>query len=204
MAEEPTCSSSKGSAMAYKRNPIRAERLCGLSRRLLTDAMNGPLNMATQWLERSLYDSSNRRLVLPDALLGADAVLTLAAHLGGGLRVKPSVIRSRVDRDLPFMATETILMEAVVRGGDRQELHERIRVASLDAQAAVERGEPNPLIESIAGDSAFRASREEIESWLDPQAFTGRSAEQVEDFLGEVVDPLIAGADGVPDEAPRV
>ncbi len=193
------------SAMAYKRNPVRAERMCGLARRLLTDSLNGPLNAATQWLERSLDDSANRRLVLPDAFLCCDAVLLLAAHIAGGLVVREAAVAARVERELPFMATETFLMEAALRGGDRQELHERIRRYSLEAQAAVERGGANPLVERIAADPDFRLTREEAERWLDPVAFTGRSAQQVDEFLAEVVEPLLAEAGEVAAvEAPRV
>ncbi len=192
------------SAMAYKRNPIRAERLCGLSRRLLTDAANGPINAAVQWLERSLDDSSNRRLVIPDSFLGADAILSLAAHLAAGIHVREAQIASRVERELPFMATETLLMEATRRGGDRQELHERLRRYSLAAQARVETGGDNPLIDSVLADGAFRLERAEVESWLDPAKFTGRSEAQVIDLLHEVVEPALAGVETAQVEAPRV
>jgi len=192
------------SAMAYKRNPVRAERMCGLARRLITDSLNGPLNASTQWLERSLDDSANRRLVLPDAFLTADAVLGLAAHIAGGLVVREAAVAARVARELPFMATETLLMEAALRGGDRQELHERIRVYSLEAQGEMEQGGDNRLIDRIVDDADFRLSRQEVAPWLDPKAFTGRSAAQVEEFLAEVVEPALAGVETVEAAAPRV
>ncbi len=146
------------SAMAYKRNPVRAERMCGLARRLITDSLNGPLNAATQWLERSLDDSANRRLVIPDSFLDADAVLGLAAHIAAGLVVREATIAARVARELPFMATETLLMEAALRGGDRQQLHERIRGYSFDAQSTLEaKGGENPLIGLIVERPGFPA-----------------------------------------------
>jgi adenylosuccinate lyase len=192
------------SAMAYKRNPVRAERMCGLARRLLTDALNGPLNAATQWLERSLDDSANRRLVLTDSFLTADACLSLASHVAAGLRVRPATVRARVDRELPFMATETFLMEAVLRGGDRQLLHERIRGYSLEAQEAVERGETNTLIDRIALDPDFRLSVDEARAMVAPHRFVGRSPEQVDEFLEEHVHPVLTRLDAAELEAPRV
>ena len=192
------------SAMAYKRNPIRAERMCGLARRLLTDALNGPLNSSLQWLERSLDDSANRRLVLPDAFLTADAVLGLATHLAAGLVVRERTIAARVRRELPFMATETLLMEAARRGGDRQVLHETLRRYSLEAQEAVEAGGDNPLLERVAADPSFRLARAEIDAWIDPGRFTGRAQAQVEEYLREVVEPALAGLEAAAVEEPRV
>ena len=192
------------SAMAYKRNPVRSERICGLARKVLTDSWSGPLNAATQWLERSLDDSSNRRLVLPDAFLGADAVLGLTAHVAAGLTVRRATVAARVARELPFMATETLLMEAVKRGGDRQDLHERLRRHSLEAQEVVEAGGENPLLDAIVGDPAFRLERAEVDSWVDPRAFTGRSPEQVDAFLEETLRPALEGAAAAAVEEPRV
>jgi adenylosuccinate lyase len=192
------------SAMAYKRNPIRAERMCGLARRLITDSLNGPLNTATQWLERSLDDSANRRLVLPDAFLCADAILGLAAHISGGIVVREVTIAARISRELPFMATETLLMEAALRGGDRQHLHEKIRGYSLDSQGTLETGGDNPLIGLIVDDPDFRLTRDEVEPWLDPVSFTGRSAQQVDEFLDEIVAPALEGTEAAEVAAPRV
>jgi adenylosuccinate lyase len=202
---EPFGSSQVGSsAMAYKRNPIRAERLCALSRRLITDSLNGPLTAAVQWLERSLDDSANRRLVITDAFLVADAVLGLAAGIAAGITVNEEAVAARVARELPFMATESLLMTGTVRGGDRQDLHERIRAYSMESYAAVSRGEANPLIDKILADESFALDRGEVNAIMDPRAFIGRSPEQVDEFLAEVLEPALAGLEATAVEEPSV
>ena len=170
----------------------------------MTDAQNGVLNAATQWLERSLDDSSNRRLVLADSFLACDAILALVGGVARGLVVNEATVTARVRRELPFMATETILMAAVMRGGDRQHLHEQIRLHSLEAQAAVARGEENPLIASLAEDADFRLSREEIDAMLDPLAFVGRSGAQVQEFIAEEVNPVLARFEAAVIDEPSV
>jgi adenylosuccinate lyase len=199
--EEPFEEEQIGSsAMAYKRNPMRTERITAIARHVITLTMNPAFTAATQWMERTLDDSANRRIAIPEAYLGADAILLLMHNVSAGLVVRPAVIRRHLDDELPFMATETILMHAVRRGGDRQDLHERIRRHSIEAGEGVkERGERNDLVDRIVGDSAFGMSRDEIEGMLDPARFTGRSAEQVDIFLRDEVEPALAGADG--DEA---
>jgi adenylosuccinate lyase len=192
--EEPFEDEQIGSsAMAYKRNPMRAERISAISRHVIALSINPAFTAATQWLERTLDDSANRRIAIPEAYLGTDAVLLLLHNIAAGLVVRPAVIRRHLEDELPFMATETILMQAVRRGGDRQELHERIRRHSMAAAEGVkERGERNDLVQRIAGDSAFGMSRDEIDGLLDPARFTGRAAEQVEIFLRDEVGPVLA------------
>jgi adenylosuccinate lyase len=190
--EEPFGKRQIGSsAMAYKRNPMRSERICALARFLLSLVANGPQTHATQWLERTLDDSANRRLSLPQAFLAADAVLELCANVAGGLVVYPRVIERNLRAELPFMATENILMAAVRAGGDRQELHERIRVHSQAAARQVkEQGAENDLLERLRADPAFAAVADELETLLDPAAFVGRAPEQVRRFLKEEVSPV--------------
>jgi adenylosuccinate lyase len=202
--EEPFESDQIGSsAMAYKRNPMRSERITALARHVIVLSINPAFTAATQWLERTLDDSANRRIAIPEAYLGVDAILLLLHNVAAGLVVRPAVIRRHLDEELPFMATETVLMHAVRRGGDRQDLHERIRRHSIAAGEVVkEQGERNDLVERLAGDRSFGMSRDEIEGMMDPARFTGRAAEQVDIFLHEEVEPVLSNyemADAVPE-----
>ncbi len=189
--EEPFEAHQIGSsAMAYKRNPMRAERICGLARFVISLQQNAAQTLATQWMERTLDDSANRRLVLPQAFLGVDAILAIYQNVAAGLVVYPKVIQRNLAEELPFMATENILMAAVAAGGDRQDLHERIRVHSLEAARQVKQeGLSNDLLARIAADPAFAAA--DLDETLDPRRFVGRAPEQVDEFLGEVVEPLL-------------
>ena len=192
--EEPFEKNQIGSsAMAYKRNPMRCERICSLSRYLMADAMNAPMTASTQWLERTLDDSANRRISLPEGFLCADAVLRLVQNVTTGLRVNEKVVDRAVREYLPFLATENIMMEAVKRGGNRQELHERIRQHSMAATARMKEGEPCDLLERLAGDPAFGMTRAELDAVMDPKLYTGRCAEQVERLVAEY-EPLLRDA----------
>ena len=182
--QEPFESQQIGSsAMAYKRNPMRCERICSLARYLMTDAMNAPLTASAQWLERTLDDSANRRISLPEAFLCADAILKLARNVTAGLQVNEKVIERNVREYLPFIATENLMMEAVKRGGDRQQIHEIIRRCSMEATARMKTGEPCCLPELLAGEKAFGLSKEELEALLKPELYIGRCPEQVDAFL---------------------
>jgi adenylosuccinate lyase len=183
------------SAMAYKRNPMRAERICGLARFVMSLTANTANTAATQWLERTLDDSANRRLTLPEAFLATDAILILTANIAGGLEVREPVIRRHVETQMPFMATERWLMLGVEAGGDRQALHEVIRQNSLVTAEAVSRGEPNNLLERLSADHTFaRVPTGTLKAELDPIRYTGRSKEQVKEFLDEYLAPLMARA----------
>ncbi len=185
--EEPFEKNQIGSsAMAYKRNPMRSERICSLARYLMADAMNGSMTASVQWLERTLDDSANRRISLPEGFLCADAILRLAQNVTNGLVVNEKIVDRTVREYLPFIATENLLMEGVKRGGDRQQLHEVIRSCSMKATAALKEGEPNGLLRLLADTGAFPMSLEEMEAALDPRAYVGRCPEQVDAFLGSV------------------
>lgn len=180
------------SAMPYKRNPMRSERITSLARYVIADTINPAVTAATQWFERTLDDSANKRIAVAEAFLAVDAILNLMLNVCDGLVVYPKVVRQRVMRELPFMATENIMMSAVKKGGNRQELHERLRVHSLAAAKVVkEEGGENDLIDRICADPAFRLNKTEIESILDPAAFTGMSASQTEDFVAKTAGPLL-------------
>ncbi|MBX6364051.1 MAG: adenylosuccinate lyase [Gemmatimonadetes bacterium] len=191
--EEPFEEEQIGSsAMAYKRNPMRSERIDALARHVITLTMDPAFTAATQWLERTLDDSANRRIAIPEAYLATDALLLLVHNVASGLIVRPAVVRRHLEEELPFMATEPVLMQAVKRGGDRQALHERIRRHSVAAAERVKEGGPNDLAERIAGDASFGLSREEVLEALDPMRHVGRAPQQVEEFLAEQVEPVLA------------
>lgn len=191
--EEPFEKNQIGSsAMAYKRNPMRSERIASLSRYVMVDALNPAITSATQWFERTLDDSANKRLSVPEGFLAIDGILDLCLNVVDGLVVYPKVIEKRLMSELPFMATENIMMDAVKAGGDRQELHERIRELSMEAGRNVkEKGLDNNLLELIAKDPAFNLSEEELKKTMDPTKYTGRACVQVEAFLKNVVNPML-------------
>ena len=191
--EEPFEKNQIGSsAMAYKRNPMRSERIASLSRYVMIDALNPAITSATQWFERTLDDSANKRLSIPEGFLAIDGILDLCLNVVDGLVVYPKVIEKRLMSELPFMATENIMMDAVKAGGDRQELHERIRELSMEAGKNVkEKGLDNNLLELIAADPAFNLTLEELQKTMDPARYTGRAKEQVEAFLANVVRPVL-------------
>ncbi|MEG1571778.1 MAG: adenylosuccinate lyase [Clostridia bacterium] len=191
--EEPFESSQIGSsAMPYKRNPMRSERISSLSRYVMVDVLNTAITAGTQWFERTLDDSANRRIAVSEAFLGIDAILNIMMNVCNGLVVYEKVVHARVMNELPFMATENIMMDAVKKGGDRQLLHEKLRVHSQAAARVVkEEGGRNDLIDRIVADPAFMVTREEVEKILNPVNFIGRSREQVEEFLNGVIQPLL-------------
>jgi adenylosuccinate lyase len=191
--EEPFEEKQIGSsAMAYKRNPMRSERIGSLARHVLTMALDPAITASTQWLERTLDDSANRRIVIPQSFLAVDAILLLYINVADGLVVYPAMIERHLREELPFMATEYILMEAVKRGGDRQELHERIRRYSVEAGRHVKvEGKANDLVNMIASDPTFSLSRQEIDAIMDANNFVGRAPQQVEEFIGENVQPVL-------------
>ena len=178
--------------MPYKRNPMRCERICALGRYVMCDAMNPAVTAASQWFERTLDDSANKRIAVAEAFLAVDAILNIYMNVSAGLVVNERVVERRVMEKLPFMATENIMMESVKRGGNRQELHEALRVHSHAAAARVKlEGGTNDLIDRIAADPMFPLTRTEILEQLNPKAYTGRAANQVTEFLQDVVHPLL-------------
>ena len=192
--EEPFGKSQIGSsAMAYKRNPMRSERVCSLARYVMSLPANAANTHATQWFERTLDDSANRRIVLPEAFLGADIILSLLININTGLQVWPNVIAKRVAAELPFMATENIMMAAVKAGGDRQELHEAIREHSMEAAKKIkEEGGDNDLLDRLKNDPHFSKIADRIDELVNPREFVGRAPEQVTEFLENHINPLLA------------
>ena len=193
--EEPFEKNQIGSsAMAYKRNPMRSERICSLSRYLMADAANAPMTASVQWMERTLDDSANRRISLPEGFLCADAVLRLCQNVTNGLHVNEKIVDRTIREYLPFLATENIMMEAVKRGGNRQGLHEKIRQHSMAATARMKEGEPCDLLDRLAADPAFGMTRAELDAVMEPSLYIGRCKEQVENLLAEYA-PLLADAE---------
>ena len=190
--EEPFEKNQIGSsAMAYKRNPMRSERICSLSRYLMADAANAPMTASVQWMERTLDDSANRRISLPEGFLCADAVLRLCQNVTNGLHVNEKIVDRTIREYLPFLATENIMMEAVKRGGNRQELHEKIRQHSMAATARMKEGEPCDLLDRLAADPAFGMTRAELDAVMEPSLYIGRCKEQVENLLAEYAPLLV-------------
>ena len=191
--EEPFEKNQIGSsAMPYKRNPMRAERITSLARYVMIDTLNPAFTAGTQWFERTLDDSANKRISVAEAFLGIDAILNIMINITDGLVVYPKVIEQRVMRELPFMATENIMMRAVEKGGNRQELHEALRGHSMAAADVVKKeGGENDLVKRIAADPIFQITEEEIRSVLKPENYTGRAPEQVEEFLRGFVRPVL-------------
>mgnify|MGYP000532784837 CR=1 FL=1 len=191
--EEPFEKNQIGSsAMPYKRNPMRSERIASLARYVITDALNPAITAATQWFERTLDDSANKRISVAEGFLAVDAILSLVINVSGGLVVNTAVIDRDLRRELPFMATENIMMDCVKRGGDRQELHERIRVHSMEAARRVKQGDGvNDLLERIAGDPAFGVTLAQLESVLEPSRYVGRAPQQTAEFLREEIAPVL-------------
>ncbi len=196
--EEPFESTQVGSsAMAYKRNPMRSERICSLARFLMADALNAPMTASVQWMERTLDDSANRRISLPEGFLCADAILRLMQNVTKGIRVNEKIVTRTVNEYLPFIATENLMMEAVKRGGDRQQMHELVRVHSMAATAKMKEGEPCDLLQRLADDPAFGMTLPELKALMDGRLYTGRCAHQVEAFLRDLA-PTLAQAEDVP------
>lgn len=204
--EEPFEKNQIGSsAMAYKRNPMRSERIASLARYVMIDAVNPAMTEATQWFERTLDDSANKRISVPEAFLAVDGILNLYANVADGLVVYPKVIEQHLLRELPFMATENIMMDAVKRGGDRQELHERIRVHSMAAGRVVkEEGGENDLLSRIAADPIFGVTLDELTELIRPEKYVGRAPKQTEEFLSEIVDPLLERYSAVAEDKPEI
>ena len=204
--EEPFEKNQIGSsAMAYKRNPMRSERIASLARYVICDSVNPAITAATQWFERTLDDSANKRISIPEAFLAVDGILNLYMNVADGLVVYPKVIDQHLRRELPFMATENIMMDAVKRGGNRQQLHEAIRQHSMAASRVVkEEGGENDLLSRIAADPQFGVTLEELNRLVDPSLYVGRAPRQTEDFIHEVVEPALIRYSDLPEETAEI